>query len=114
MFRMMLAAVTLLTQSMGFARAEESEKRWSVYTSDHYQLFHKPEHEKDAKKVKGFLYAGTASLKKEFDGFPVDDVLRVKCDIYLHPEATNKASSRDRPSTRGRTTRASTSQSSTC
>jgi hypothetical protein len=89
---MMLPAVTLLTQSMGFARAEESAKRWSVYTSDHYQLFNKPEHEKDAKKVKGFLDTGIASLKKEFNGFPVDDLLRVNCDIYLHPEATSKAS----------------------
>jgi hypothetical protein len=46
---MELAAVALLTQSAGFARADE--KHWSVYNSDHYQLFYTPEHEKDAEKV---------------------------------------------------------------
>lgn len=42
--------------------------------------------------MQGFLDAGIASLKKEFADFPVDDLLRVDCVIYLHPKATDKAS----------------------
>jgi hypothetical protein len=91
-FYVMLAAVTLLTQHVGFALADEQPKQWSSYSDENYQLFYKPEHEKDAKKVKGFLDEGIASLKKEFAGFPVADLLRVNCRIYLHPKGTGKAS----------------------
>src|SRR5262245_53167564 len=91
-FSAMLAAVTLLTQGVGPTRAGDNPKQWSVFSADPYQLFYTPKHEKDGKKVKGFLDAGIASLTKEFAGFPVDDLLRVNCLIYLHPKATDKAS----------------------
>jgi hypothetical protein len=35
---------------MGWARADEGPK-WSVYSTDYYQLFYQGEYEKDAKKV---------------------------------------------------------------
>ena len=91
-FYVMLAAVTLLFEGVGFARADEKPTEWSIYKNENYQLFYKPEREKDAKKVLGFLDAGIASLKKEFAGFPADDLLRVNPVIYLHPKATDKAS----------------------
>jgi hypothetical protein len=87
----LVIGVTLLAHNAGSARADEGPK-WSSYSTDYYQLFHRPENEGDAKKVKGFLDAGIASLKKEFAGFPVEDLLRVNCVIYLHPKGTGKAS----------------------
>lgn len=86
----MLPVVALLINGGAFTRADE--KSWSSYSTDHYQLLYLPEYEKDAKKVKGFLDAGIASLKKEFAEFPVDDLLRVNCAIFLHPKGTGKAS----------------------
>jgi hypothetical protein len=91
-FYVILAAVTLLIEGVGFARAEEKPTQWSVYRNENYQLFYKQAREKDAKKVKGLLDAGIASLKKELADFPVDDLLRVNCVIYLHPKATDRAS----------------------
>jgi hypothetical protein len=88
----MLAAVTLLTQGVGPTRAGDDPKPWSVFSTNHYELFYTPNHEKDAKKVKVFLDASIASLKEEFAGFSVDALLRVNCVIYLHPKATDKAS----------------------
>jgi hypothetical protein len=91
-FYVMLAAVTLLIDGVGFARADEKPTEWSIYRNENYQLFYKQEREKDAEKVRGFLDAGIESLRKEFTDFPVDDLLRVNPVIYLHPKATDKAS----------------------
>jgi hypothetical protein len=88
----MLVAAMILIEGVGFAGADEKPTEWSIYKNENYQLFYKPEHEKDAKKVRGFLDAGIASLKKEFADFPVDDLIRVNPVIYLHPKATDKAS----------------------
>jgi hypothetical protein len=72
-----------------------------VYRNERYQLFYKQDREADAKKVRGFLDGGIASLKKEFADFPVDQLLRVGCAIYLHPKATEKASERTATITSG-------------
>lgn len=87
----LLAGVTLLALARGLARAD-AQPNWSAYSTDYYQLFYQPEYEKDAKTVKAHLDAGIASLKKEFADFPVDELLRVNCAIFLHPKGTGKAS----------------------
>jgi hypothetical protein len=88
----MLAAATLLARGVGATGANDKPKQWSVQSGDNYQLLYMPGHENDAKKVKGFLDSGIASLKKEFAGLQVDELLRVNCAIYLHPKGSGKAS----------------------
>jgi hypothetical protein len=87
----MLTVVTILAHGEGIARGAD-EPKWSIYGSDYYQLLYRLGHEEDARKVKGFLDAAIAALKKEFAEFPVDELLRVNCVIYLHPARTEKAS----------------------
>ena len=90
-FRVLVVGVTLLAPNAGPARADDRPK-WSTSSTDYYQLLYLPGYEKDANKVKGMLDAGIASLKQEFADFPVDDLLKVKCDVYLHPKGTDQAS----------------------
>ncbi|HEY8505798.1 MAG TPA: hypothetical protein VIL46_14530 [Gemmataceae bacterium] len=96
-----LAAATLLSHVVSL-RAQDNPAQWSVYSTDHYQLLYHPANEADARKVKGFLDAGVASLKKEFAEFPVDDLLRVNCRIFLHPGRTDRASEYQATITTGR------------
>jgi len=90
-FFVTLTAATLLTQVVGLARADE-QPTWSSSSTDHYRLFYRPEFEQDAQQVRRLLDAAITSLKKEFADFPMDELLRVDCAIYLHPKGTDKAS----------------------
>jgi hypothetical protein len=87
-----LAVAVLLAPSPAMTHAQDKPMKWSVYSTDYYQVLYQPRHDADAKKIKGFLDAGITSLKKEFADFPVDELLKVNCLIYLHPQRTDKAS----------------------
>jgi hypothetical protein len=65
---------------------------WAVLKTDYYQIMYRPEHVKDAKKVKSLLDAARAALKNEFSDSPVEQLLRVDCKVYLHPKPNDRAS----------------------
>jgi hypothetical protein len=63
-FAMLGVAMVLIQRVAG---ADDQPPTWSVYSSDYYQLLYCPEREADARKIKGFLDAGIASLKSVMD-----------------------------------------------
>jgi hypothetical protein len=86
---LLIAFLVLLGSS---THSEEQKEKWSVLSSDYYQLFYHPDYEKDGKKVKELLDSGIEALKKEFKDHPVDQLLRVDCKIFLYPTRSEKAS----------------------
>ncbi len=54
----------------------------------YYFLHFSPKYKEDAEKASRFLNSGIESLKLEFAKFPVDELLKVQCDIYLYPQKT--------------------------
>jgi hypothetical protein len=88
----MVSGLFLLNLAIGNAGAAEQASAWSMIKTDYYHLYYRPAYEKDAKKVREFLDGGIEALKKEFHEFPVDQLLRVDCEIYLHDRSNDKAS----------------------
>ena len=91
---MVLLGASLIHQAFAQQpRASEISGLTETIQIEDITVHHAPSHAADAKKVATFLKSAVKQLKAHFKPAGLDEyVTGFKCNIYLHPRATNKAS----------------------
>jgi hypothetical protein len=86
-----LLGVNLLLSPQVSGETLDEEMSATIRT-EYFIIHYDPKFKADAVKEKKFLEDGRGALESEFLSFPVDQLLKVDCDVYLHPKPTDSIS----------------------